>query len=122
MNNDYNRRLRHSSRVLRNFSVSKAGRFLWKQILIRKQLGVGFKRQRPIGPYIVDFFSSEVGLIVEIDGNSHHAKAANDSTRQKWLEKQGFNVIRFSECDVLNDYGFVKEQLVHAVYCLKSDL
>ena len=120
MNNHYNKYLRERARGLRNASVSKAEKFLWKKKLSRKQLGVGFKRQRPIGNYIVDFFSAEVGMIVEIDGSSHLSTSEYDRIRQDWLEDQGYKVLRFSEKQVLNDFEFVEVQLVHAVSCLKE--
>ncbi len=121
MNSHYNKALRDRARALRNASVSKAEKFLWKRLLSRKQLGVGFKRQRPIGNYIVDFFASEVRMIVEIDGNSHMSKGEYDSIRQEWLKRQGYTIIRFSEYDVLNDFDSVRVQLSHAVYCLKGE-
>jgi very-short-patch-repair endonuclease len=121
MNNHYNKALRDTSRILRNNSVSKAEKFLWKALLSRKQLGVGFKRQRPIGDYIVDFFAAEVGLIVEIDGSSHMRTSANDRMRQNCLEAQGYSIIRLTEREILNDFEAVKTRLVHAVYCLKDD-
>ena len=120
MNNHYNKYLRERARSLRTASVSRAEKFLWKKILSRKQLGVGFKRQRPIGNYIVDFFSAEIKMIVEIDGSSHMNTSEYDSVRQSWLEAEGYKVIRFSEKEVLNDYEFVEKQLVHAVHCLRE--
>ncbi|GAB5417682.1 MAG: DUF559 domain-containing protein [Crocinitomicaceae bacterium] len=120
MNHYYNKHLRTRARELRNTSVSKAEKFLWKKILSRKQLGVGFKRQRPIGNYIVDFFASEIRMVVEIDGNSHMNKSEYDRVRHDWLEKQGYTVLRFSEKEVLNDFEFVEVQLTQAVYCLRN--
>jgi very-short-patch-repair endonuclease len=120
MNHHYNKYLRDRSRGLRNTSVSKAEKFLWKNILSRKQLGIGFKRQRPIGNYIVDFFAAEIFMIVEVDGSSHMSKGEYDRIRQDWLEEQGYKVLRFSEGEVLNDFEFVQLQLSHAVHCLKK--
>jgi len=120
MNNHYNKELRDRARALRNNTVSRAERYLWKKALSRKQLGVGFKRQRSIGNYIVDFFSAEVLLIVEIDGNSHYHKSEYDRIRHDWLEKQGYVVLRFSESEVLNNYKSVEEQLIHTILCLSK--
>lgn len=121
MNNHYNKALRDRSRALRNASISKAEKFLWKRLLSRKQLGVGFKRQRPIGNYIVDFFAAEVQMIIEIDGSSHLTRGEYDSIRHEWLKGQGYTIIRFSEKDVLNDFDSVVIQLSHAVSCLRKE-
>ena len=88
MNHQYNKSLRTYARELRTETVSKAEKRLWK-LLARKQQGVGFKRQRPILFYIVDFYAAEVKLIIEIDGSSHVAKGEYDRKRQTQLELLG---------------------------------
>lgn len=120
MNNYYNKELRDRARAVRNVSVSVAGKLLWKSLLSRKQLGVGFKRQRPVGNYIVDFFCAEVRLIVEIDTFSALSRPLYEIKRQQWLEKQGYVVVRYNEADVLKDLSRVKTELVCAVYCLRE--
>ena len=74
-NNHYNRKLKEFAHELRNETVSRAEKCLWKRVLSRNQQGVKFKRQRPISFFIVDFFSQEIGLIIEVDGNSHQIRA-----------------------------------------------
>jgi len=120
MNNHYNKKLKRNANVLRTSSVSKAEKYIWKASLRQKQLGVSFKRQRPIDRFIVDFFSSEIGLIIEIDGSSHFAKGAYDRDRQDRLESFGYTLIRFQEGEVLNDYSAVKQKLSRVVEVLKS--
>ena len=74
-----------------------AGR-LWSR-LRRKQLeGFRFRRQHPLGPYVVDFCCAEAKLIVEVDGGHH---ADDDEARTRWLEARGYRVIRFWNNDVL---------------------
>ena len=74
---------------------------LWS-CLRRKQLhGYRFRRQRPIGPYIVDFVCLEVSLIIEVDGGQHAEQIEKDEARTSFLEKEGFRVIRFWNNDVL---------------------
>jgi very-short-patch-repair endonuclease len=70
-NNYYNPLLKDFAHELRTETVSKAEKYLWKHVLSRNQQNVKFKRQRPILHFIVDFFAQEIGLIIEIDGNSH---------------------------------------------------
>ncbi len=73
---------------------------LWSR-LRRKQLeGFRFRRQHPMGRYVVDFFCPDARLIVEVDGGQH-AESASDVVRTRWLEAQGYRVIRFWNNDVL---------------------
>jgi len=120
MNNHYNKDLKEFSRELRNETVSRAEKYLWKAALSRGQMSVKFKRQRPIHNFIVDFFSAEVKLIIEVDGNSHFTKGNYDRYRQDTLEQLGYTVLRFNEGDVLNNYPEVDKAIRHAIYCLKE--
>jgi len=73
---------------------------LWSR-LRRKQLeGFRFRRQHPMGPYVVDFFCADAMLIIEVDGGQH-ADSATDAIRTRWLEQRGYRVIRFWNNDVL---------------------
>ncbi|MBV8889831.1 MAG: endonuclease domain-containing protein [Alphaproteobacteria bacterium] len=79
---------------------TKAEIRLWSR-LRRTQLGGSrFRRQQPIGPYIVDFFCPAAKLIVEVDGG-HHADDGPERTR--WLESRGYRVIRFWNNEVLEN-------------------
>ena len=60
-----------------------------------------FRRQQPIGEYIVDFVCAERKLIVEVDGGQHVEQAEYDESRSKWLQDQGYRVLRFWNHDVL---------------------
>ena len=119
-NNHYNVSNKERARELRNYTVSRAEKFLWKSILCKKMTGVRFLRQRPIDNFIVDFFSPDIGLIIEIDGSSHISKGEYDSYRQSKLESFGFVFLRFSEGQVLNQLDEVVIQINHAVTCLKE--
>src|SRR5690606_41705549 len=101
-NNHYNKNLRTFASELRTKSQSKAEKRMWKALLSRGKAGVKFKRQRPISHYIVDFFSAEIGLIIEIDGSSHLTKGDYDRRREESLQELGYCIIRFSEGDVMN--------------------
>jgi very-short-patch-repair endonuclease len=80
-NNYYNPKLKDYAHELRTYSQSKAEKFLWKVALSRRQMGVKFKRQRPILHYIVDFYCQELNLIIEVDGSSHFNKGEYDARR-----------------------------------------
>lgn len=82
---------------------------LWKH-LRNKQLGVKFRRQSPIGNYIVDFVSFKSKLVIEINGGQH-ARSNDDKSREKWLTSQGFKVLRFWNNDVLRNIQGVLEKI-----------
>ena len=74
---------------------------LWSRLRRRQVDGHRFRRQVPLGPYVVDFLCYEARLIVEVDGGQHDAHAAADAARTAWLGSQDFRVIRFWNNDVL---------------------
>ena len=119
-NNYYNTNLKDFAHELRTETVSRAEKYLWKHVLSRNQQGTKFKRQRPISHFIVDFFSQEIGLIIEIDGNSHRNKGDYDKMRQDKLEGFGYTIIRFSEGNVINNLGDVITQIQHVIHCLRE--
>ena len=120
MNNFYNKDLKRFSRTLRTQSVSRAEKQLWLSVLKSNKIGVKFNRQRPIDHFIVDFFSKELGLIIEIDGNSHDNNAKYDRYRQDRLIALGLTLLRFQEGEVLNQIDEVAGKINHAVHCLRS--
>ena len=63
--------------------------------------GIKFRRQQPIGRFIVDFVSFEKKVIIEVDGGQHSEEADRD--REQWLRSQGFNVLRFWNNEVLEN-------------------
>lgn len=70
---------------------------LWKKLRAKRFHGFKFRRQVPLGPYIVDFLCTEKKLIIEIDGDSHYESGAkmHDAERETYLRAQGFDVLRF---------------------------
>jgi very-short-patch-repair endonuclease len=119
-NNHYNKNLKEFARELRTQTVSKAEKFIWKAVLSRKQTGERFLRQRPIDNFIVDFFAPELRLIIEIDGSSHDKKGEYDFYRQQKLESFGYVFLRFTEGEVIQNIGAVKERIDYAIFCLKE--
>ena len=77
---------------------------LW-QILHSRPRELKFRRQHPIGSYVVDFYCAAARLVVEVDGVSHDMsdRPAHDVRRDQWLRDQGLRVIRFDAGDVLKD-------------------
>ncbi|WP_235578346.1 endonuclease domain-containing protein [Pseudorhodoferax sp. Leaf267] len=74
--------------------MTDSERRLWSRLRL-EQLGVKFRRQHPIGPYIADFACLSRRLIVELDGSQHAAQASADARRDAFLNGQGFFVLRF---------------------------
>jgi very-short-patch-repair endonuclease len=75
---------------------------LWRVLRDRRLQGLKFRRQVPIGSYIVDFLCIEKMLVVEADG-SQHGDSAYDQRRDAWLEAQGYKVVRFWNLDILRE-------------------
>ena len=93
----------HRARQLRKNSTVPERKF-WFFLRNRKLGGLKFRRQHPIGPYIVDFICDELKLIVEVDGDSHDEQSFEyDEARQRNLEGRGYRVIRVTNDDVLED-------------------
>jgi very-short-patch-repair endonuclease len=96
------------SRELRN-NATEAERKLWQQLSARKLRGVRFNRQYPIGQFIADFVSRERRLVIEIDGGQHATNREYDARRTRFLNAQGYRVIRFWNSEVLDNLEGVVE-------------
>jgi very-short-patch-repair endonuclease len=94
-------------------NMTDAERMLWHALRLN-QLGVRFRRQAPIGTYIVDFACLECGLVVEVDGGQH-AGSVTDPIRDVWLQERGFPVMRLWNNEVLADTGSVVEGIRDAL-------
>lgn len=101
MDKGYNRPTARSRELRRN--ATEAERKLWRLLSARKLAGVRFNRQFPIGQFICDFASRERRLVIEIDGGHHAQTSEYDARRTRFLEAQGYRVIRFWNSDVLDD-------------------
>ena len=100
MNNSKARELRKNT--------TESERALWKHLRMRQINGYKFRRQQPIGQYIVDFVNFERRVVIELDGGQHSQQVAYDSKRTVWLEAQGYRVLRFWNNQVLKDVEAVK--------------
>jgi very-short-patch-repair endonuclease len=98
------------ARELRN-NPTDAERFLWSHLRLRQLGGHKFRRQQPLGPYIVDFVCLEQRLIVEVDGGQHTEQQSYDMKRDAWLRDQKFIVLRFWDHEVLRQVDDVKEAI-----------
>ena len=91
-----------------------AERKLWSRIR-NDQLGVTFRRQHAVGNYIPDFCSPKAKLIIEMDGSQHLEQEEYDEERTKYLESQGYKVIRFWNNQVMNDIDGAIRAIIFAM-------
>jgi very-short-patch-repair endonuclease len=92
---------RTQARELRN-NPTDAERRLWSHLRLRQINDHRFRRQQPLGQYIVDFVCLEKRVVVEVDGGQqHNEQRPYDNRRDAWLKAQGFLVLRFWDHEVL---------------------
>jgi len=96
-------------------NLTDAEEKLWKHVRLKNIGGNKFRRQQPIGKYIVDFVSLEKKLIVEVDGGQHGEQITYDNERTAWLEPERYRVLRFWNNEVLEDVEIVLEAIVRAL-------
>ncbi len=111
--NGFTKRLRHSS--------TDAEQKLWYYLRAHRLQGFKFRRQHPIGPYIVDFCCLGQHLVVELDGGHHLDQLAPDLIRTQLLNRYGFKVLRFWDNDVLNHTEPVISAILEALAPLPAE-
>ncbi|MBJ3786702.1 endonuclease domain-containing protein [Devosia sediminis] len=94
-----------------------AERVFWQSIYSLRTNGWHFRKQVELGPYYVDFACLHAGLVIEIDGHTHGQRIVegNDATRDRYLPDRGFQVLRFSNDDVLLNREGVYDAVVAAL-------
>ena len=92
--------------------MTKEERHLWYDFF--KTVGIHANRQKPIGPYIVDFYIASVKLVIELDGGQHFEQAgqAYDQKRDRFLREQGLSVLRYSNSDINRNFNGVCEDIM----------
>jgi very-short-patch-repair endonuclease len=94
--------------------MTDAEQRLWYRLRAHRFRGYKFKRQVPIGPYVVDFACLNLGLVIEVDGGQH-AESIHDRRRTAWLRKRGLHVLRFWNHEVLRSTDAVLEGIMKAL-------
>jgi very-short-patch-repair endonuclease len=109
---DFARRLRKDQ--------TDAEKLLWSILRSRQLLGLKFRRQHSIGPYILDFYCHDYNLCIELDGGQHYTKEGQkeDEARAVLLAKRGIHILRFSNVDVLKNLEGVLLTVVEKVTSL----
>jgi len=97
--------------------ATECERKLWAILRSKQFGGLRFRRQQPVGPYIVDFYCSAAKLIVELDGSQHGTdeSIAYDAAGDMWLTSRGYRVLRFSNEEFLKYRDVVAEAIARAI-------
>jgi very-short-patch-repair endonuclease len=106
---------RDHSRGLRRRSTP-AERKLWSKLRDRRHFSVKFRRQVPVGPYVVDFYCHEAKLVVEVDGGGHGlaGEIDEDAQRMEWLKQSSLVVLRFWNTEVMQNLEGVLSKITEA--------
>ena len=93
---------RQHAKALRK-RMTDAERLLWRHLRNRELGGYKFRRQYPLGPYIIDFICLEKNVVIEVDGGQHGENEELDIQRSAYLNKMGYRVFRFWNNEVLQE-------------------
>ena len=107
---NFNPHLKERARALRKARNLPEVLF-WMQVNKSQFYGLDFDRQKIIGNYIVDFYCKALGLVVEIDGNTHEGREEADDVREAWLLAQGCKVVRFTSTAIKENMSQVLMEL-----------
>jgi len=91
---------------------------LWKELRQLPTYGTHFRRQVPLGPYVVDFACLRAKLVIEVDGSQHAEQEASqrDATRTQWPERAGYRVLRFWNSEVRRELPGALKQIYADLY------
>ena len=104
------------ARALRK-RMTDAERLLWRHLRNRELGGWKFRRQYPVGPFIVDFICVEKNVVIEVDGGQHAENEELDTQRSAYLNKMGYRVVRFWNNHVLQE----TEAVLEAIFAILAD-
>ncbi len=110
----FRHRLTEIAQVLRK-SPTLAESLVWRRLRGKQLAGLKFRRQQPLGRYVVDFVCFEKRLVIEIDGGQHCLDGDKDEERDAWLKENGFTVLRFWNTEVLHNLEGVLERILAQV-------
>jgi very-short-patch-repair endonuclease len=112
----YDKHLKQHARKLR-LNMTDAEQKLWSRLRGKQFFLLQFYRQKPIGPYIVDFYAPQIQLVIEIDGSQHQdsVELQNDIVRDSYLKKHRLTILRFNNFEVLKNLEGVLEVIYQLV-------
>ena len=105
-----------SARKLRR-EATQPERILWSKLRSAQMDGVSFRRQHPMGPYVLDFYCPSLGIVIELDGDQHgfDKRAVADRRRDHWLRSHGLKVLRFWNFEVRENLDDVLGSIYRSV-------
>jgi very-short-patch-repair endonuclease len=109
--------LKQRARAMRS-APTKSELVMWR-IIGRDRLGVRFRRQHPIGPFIADFYCPALKLVIEVDGGQHNG-SDYDARRDAWFRANGYRVLRFWNLEVLTNGDGVGEKICREIQALHA--
>ena len=95
---------------------------MWFELRAARFMGIKFRREKVIGPYIADFAANNPKLVIEIDGDTHDANDENDHIRTGILNQHGYRVVRYSNVDVMHNLEGVLMDLAAVIAELRPPL
>jgi very-short-patch-repair endonuclease len=95
--------------------MTEAEKVMWRLLRARQLAGFKFRRQEPIGRYIVDFVCFSPRLVIEIDGGQHADETAYDNARSAFLAREGFQILRFWNHEVLQNRDGVHSHILETL-------
>ena len=101
--------------------LTDAERLLWRHLRNRELGGWKFKRQYPVGPFIVDFICVEKNVVIEVDGGQHAENEDQDIQRSAYLNKMGYRILRFWNNQVLEETESVLEAIFAILAAVKQN-
>jgi len=112
----YKQKLKPFSKELRG-NMTDAERLLWSKLRRKQICGVQFYRQKPLGPFVVDFYAPKPRIIIELDGGQHYEEKhiVKDKNRDDYLNKMDLKVLRFNNLEVLQSTRAVLENIYDTV-------
>jgi very-short-patch-repair endonuclease len=112
----YEKKLKPIARRLRT-GMTDAEQKLWFHLRRKQIVGMQFYRQKPLGPYVVDFHAPAARLVIEVDGSQHFESDGKrqDEIRDAWLRQQGLTVLRFDNLQVLQEMDAVLEAIARVI-------
>jgi len=111
MNRIYSQKSLDNAKNLRT-NQTNCENILWQHIRAKRLNGIKFRRQVPIGKYIVDFVALSKKLIIELDGSQHLDNIEYDTQRTEYLNKYGYKVLRFFDNDITENIDLVLNLIV----------
>ncbi len=107
------KKVRVARRLRRN--MTDAERLLWSKLRNKQLENQKFRRQHPLGPYVVDFYCPTKCLVIEVDGGQHytHKGEQRDKRREEYLTKYGLIILRYSDKDILTNLNIVLQDILN---------